>query len=51
MALQNSAVQAHFDRRRRELNNTTVGWQDRWQQAKNLGSVTGRIVTRSITKK
>lgn len=46
--LRGEAVLAQFNRRRLERNHVTTSWGKRWEQASRLGTVTGRLLTRSV---
>ena len=48
LELRNEAVLAQLNRRRIERASVSGGWRARWQQASNLGTVTGKLLTRSF---
>ena len=48
LLLRSEAAQTQLNRRRIERDMNTGGWRDRWEQASKLGTVTGKLLTRSI---
>ena len=48
LLLRSEAVQVQLNRRRLERDANVGGWSDRWDQASKLGTVTGKLLTRSI---
>lgn len=48
LLLRTEAVQVQLNRRRLERDTTMGGWRDRWDQASQLGKVTGKLLTRSV---
>ncbi|MFK7995609.1 MAG: GTPase family protein [Granulosicoccus sp.] len=51
MLLQNDALQTQFNRRRSERDSTSGTWRERWNQASKLGTVTGKVLVRSISER
>ncbi|MFK8083190.1 MAG: GTPase family protein [Granulosicoccus sp.] len=48
MLLQSEATQTQFNRRRTEHDDNSTSWRDRWNQASRLGTVSGKVLIRSI---
>ena len=48
LLLRREAAQVQLNRRRLEREMNMGGWQDRWDQASKLGTVTGKLLTRSF---
>ena len=46
--LRSEAVLAQFNRRRLERDQFSSSWGKRWEQASRLGTVTGKLLTRSV---
>lgn len=51
MAMQADSARAQLNRRRLEKNKNGTNWRERWDQARNLGIVTGALVSRSVLKR
>ncbi|MFK7862309.1 MAG: GTPase family protein [Granulosicoccus sp.] len=48
MLLQTDATQTQLNRRRTERDSNSVSWRDRWNQASKLGTVSGKVLIRSV---
>lgn len=48
MLLQEEATQTQLNRRRTEQDSNSSSWFDRWNQASKLGTVSGKILLRSV---
>lgn len=51
MMQRDDATQTQLNRRRTEQNATPVSWRERWDQASKLGTVTGKLLVKSIRGK
>jgi len=48
MLLHEDATHSQLNRRRTQRNSQTGSWRERWEQARNLGKVSGKLLARSV---